>query len=354
MPAFDLTSSNPTRAGLDYGELLRPVLEAAQARSLVYAPESFGLATAREALARRTGLSPADICLSASTSEAYSYLFKLLCDPGDVVLVPAPSYPLFEHLAELEAVQVQTYRLAYDGAWHVNLDSVRQSLTPRTRAIVAVSPNNPTGNYLSQAERDALEAPGVPVIYDEVFAEFPLQGAAPPRSRGSDTLTFTLDGLSKRAGSPQLKLGWTCLGGSAKVRAEARPRLELIADTFLSVGTPIQQALPDLLELCPGITRGILARCRSNWQVLEAALSDSPVSLLRSEAGWGAVLQLPRVQSEEQLVLGLLREADVLVQPGWYYDFESEPFAVVSLLSEPRVFREGVARLAGYVREVVA
>lgn len=351
-PGFDLTSSNPTSAGLGYGAQLLGVLERAQACSLAYAPQPFGLPAAREALSRLTGADPSDILLSASTSEAYSFLFKLLCDPGDVVLVPAPSYPLFEHLAELEAVQVHTYRLAYDGAWHVDLDSLRRSVTAQTRAIVAVSPNNPTGNYLSAAERTALESLGLPVIYDEVFAEFPLHGPAPRASRSTEALTFTLDGLSKRAGSPQLKLGWTILAGAERARAEARQRLELIADTFLSVSTPIQQALPELLELCPSITQSILARGRGNWAALEGALEGSPVSLLRAEAGWGAVLQLPRVQSEEQLVLGLLHEADVLVQPGWFYDFESEPFAVVSLLTEPRAFREGSERLARYLTQI--
>ncbi|HVY30542.1 MAG TPA: pyridoxal phosphate-dependent aminotransferase [Polyangiaceae bacterium] len=353
-PAFDLTSSNPTTAGLGYGESLLVVLERAQARSLVYAPEPFGLRSAREAVAAVTGVPAPDVVLSASTSEAYSFLFKLLCDPGDAVLVPAPSYPLFEHLAELEAVQVQSYRLAYDGAWHVDLDSLRRAVTPRTRAIISVSPNNPTGQYLSASERLALESLGAPVIYDEVFAEFPFHGAAPAAPRSTDTLTFTLDGLSKRAGSPQLKLGWTLLSGSPRARDEARQRLELIADTFLSVGTPIQQALPELLALCPAITQSIAARCRSNWAALVSALEGSPVSLLHAEAGWSAVLQLPRVQSEEQLVLGLLDATDVLVQPGWFYDFESEPFAVVSLLTEPRVFREGIARLARYMSRVVA
>ena len=352
--AFDLTSSNPTKAGLGYAEALRAVLERAVARSLEYAPEPFGMASAREALSRLSGVDPQDIVLSASTSEAYAFLFKLLCDPGDQVLVPAPSYPLFEHLAELEAVEVQTYRLAYDGAWHVDLDSLRRAVTPRTRAIVAVSPNNPTGQYLSQGERRALESRGVPVIYDEVFAEFPLRGAAPAATRSTETLTFTLDGLSKRAGSPQLKLGWTLLGGPEPARRAARQRLELIADTFLSVGTQVQQALPELLELCPSITQSIASRCRSNFAALGSALSSSAASLLHAEAGWSAVLQLPRVQSEEQLVLGLLRETGVLVQPGWFYDFESEPFAVVSLLTEPRAFREGSARLADFMSLLTA
>jgi len=348
-----LTSSNPTSAGIGYPAPLVGVLERAQARSLVYRPEPFGLPSAREAVARLTGADAADVMLTASTSEAYAFLFKLLCDPGDAVLVPAPSYPLFEHLAELEGVQALPYRLAYDGAWHVDLDALERAITPRVRAIVVVSPNNPTGQYLRQSERAALAAFGLPLLSDQVFAPFPLTENAPPASPSSaPCLTFTLDGLSKRAGSPQLKLGWTVISGPEPERREARERLELIADTFLSVGTPIQQALPDLLELCPTVTAAISARCRENLAQLERVVKAAPLTLLRAEAGWSAVLQLPAVASEEQLVLGLLREAEVLVQPGWYYDFEREPYAIVSLLSEPSVFREGTERLVEYITRV--
>jgi len=217
--------------------------------------------------------------LTASTSEAYSFLFKLLCDPGDAVLVPAPSYPLFEHLAELEGVQALPYRLAYDGAWHVDIASLKRAVTPRVRAIVAVSPNNPTGHYLRQAEADALAALGLPLVLDQVFAPFPLADGAPLAARANDgCLTFTLDGLSKRAGSPQLKLGWTVVSGPEAARREARERLELIADTFLSVGTPVQQALPELLELCPVITAAISARCRQNLATLERALRTAALT----------------------------------------------------------------------------
>jgi alanine-synthesizing transaminase len=350
---FDLTISNPTTAGIVYPEELLRVLVSAQAQSLVYRPEPFGLPSAREAVARVTGADVADIMLTASTSEAYGFLFKLLCDPGDAVLVPAPSYPLFEHLAELEGVQALAYRLAYDGAWHVDLDSLRRAITPRVRAIVVVSPNNPSGQYLREDERDALASLGLPLISDQVFAEYPLVAGAPKVVPPSDScLTFTLDGLSKRAGSPQLKLGWTCITGPERARREARARLELIADTFLSVATPIQQALPDVLGLCPRITAAIAARCRENLATLERAVEASPVTLLRVEAGWSAVLRLPAVSSEEELVLGLLREQQVLVQPGWYYDFETEPYAIVSLLTEPSVFQEGVERLVEYVTRV--
>jgi aspartate/methionine/tyrosine aminotransferase len=354
-PRCDLTSSNPTTVGIAYPEEWQQLLERAPAASRVYQPEPFGLLTARHALSRLSGASPGDILLSASTSEAYSFLFKLLCDPGDAVLVPAPSYPLFEHLAELEGVQALPYRLAYDGAWHIDFDSVRRAVTPRVRAIIVVSPNNPTGQYLSVGERDLLAAVGLPLINDQVFAPFSLRSGVPlPVPASPDCLTFTLDGLSKRAGSPQLKLGWTVVSGPERARREACERLELIADTFLSVGTPIQQALPELLALCPRISDAIGERCRANLAALERAVQASPVTLLRAEAGWSGVLHLPGVQGEQELVLGLLRDAQVLVQPGWYYDFESEPYAVVSLLSEPRVFEEGTARLVEHIARVAS
>jgi alanine-synthesizing transaminase len=352
-PAFDLSGSNPTSAGLEYPEELLQVLLRAQAESLVYRPQPFGLVSARQALARVTAADVANIMLSASTSEAYGFLFKLLCDPGDAVLVPAPSYPLFEHLAELEAVQALPYRLAYDGAWHIDFDSVRRAITPQVRAIIVVSPNNPTGQYVTQAEREALGSLGLPVISDEVFAEFPLGHAAPSRARPSDTgLTFTLDGLSKRAGLPQLKLAWTVVSGPERARREACTRLELIADTFLSVATPIQQALPGILELCPAVTSSIGDRCRENLVTLAKAVERSPITLLHPEAGWSAVLHLPRLRSEEELVLGLLSEQQVLVQPGWFYDFATEPYFIVSLLTEPSVFREGTERLVAYVSKI--
>ena len=352
-PQFDLTGSNPTTAGITYPADFQQALERAQAPSLVYRPEPFGLPSAREAVARLTGAAVDDILLTASTSEAYAFLFKLLCDPGDGVLVPAPSYPLFEHLAELEGVQAVPYRLAYDGAWHIDQDFLRRAMTPQVRAIIVVSPNNPTGQYLRADELGGLAALGLPLIIDQVFEQFPLSRRRPPAVPPPPAcLTFALDGLSKRAGSPQLKLSWTVVSGPERERREARERLELIADTFLSVGTPIQHALPDVLAACPSITRAITERCRLNLATLEQAVQASPVTLLRAEGGWSSVLRLPAVRSEEELALGLLRDAGVLVQPGWYYDFESEPYAVVSLLTEPRAFEAGAARLVDYVTRV--
>jgi alanine-synthesizing transaminase len=348
VPRWDLTSANPTTAGIEYPEALLGVLVRAQTESLVYRPEPFGELPARQRVGRLACADPRDIMLTASTSEAYSFLFKLLCDAGDAVLVPAPSYPLFEHLAELEGVRAVPYRLAYDGAWHVDLDSVRRAAAPSVRAVVIVSPNNPTGHYSSRAERAALAELGLPIISDEVFSAFALDGSSPAREADDACLTFTLDGLSKRAGLPQLKLAWTVVSGPEAARRQARERLELIADTFLSVGTPIQRALPELLDHGPTISGRIGQRCRENLRALRAMTADSPVTLLRAEGGWSAVLHLPRLASEEEIVLGLI-ERGVLVQPGWFYDFESEPYVVVSLLVEPSTFREGGQRLVEHV-----
>ncbi len=358
---YDLSSSNPTSVGIVYPDDLLRVLVRAQREALTYRPEPFGSARARQAVARYLSQSRAgsfevdDIMLSASTSEAYSFLFKLLCDPGAAVLIPAPSYPLFEHLAELEGVRVVPYRLAYDGAWHVDLDSVRRAMTPDVRAVVVVSPNNPTGHYVEPRELEALAELGLPLICDEVFFEYPLERTEPVPSgqqQRGQALTFSLGGLSKLCGSPQLKLGWTSIGGPKALVREARERLELIADTFLSVGTGIQAALPTLLELAPRITAAIGARCRENLAALKQAAEATPVSVLRTEGGWSAVLRLPAVGGEEELVTSLLQKRQVLVQPGYFYDFETEPYAIVSLLGEPGVFAEGAARLVAHVSEL--
>ena len=351
-PRWDLTCSNPTAAGIAYPEPLLQALVRSQAAALVYRPEAFGDPSARAALSSFTGAEPRDILLTASTSEAYAFLFKLLCDPGDAILVPAPSYPLFEHLAELEGVQARPYRLAYDGAWHVDVDSVRRGLSAQTRAIVVVSPNNPTGQYLSGEERRALEALGLPLISDQVFSPFTFSDSPPDREPQASQLTFTLDGLSKRAGLPQLKLAWTVISGPEPERSRARERLELIADTFLSVGAQVQRALPEILTLCPSLTQTIRERCRANRRTLEALVAGSATSLLTADGGWTAVLRLPRLASEERIVLDLLERYDVLTQPGWFYDFESEPYLVVSLLSEPSTLREGGRRLVEYVTEL--
>lgn len=349
-PLLDLTESNPTRAGIDYDA--RAIVAAfADERVMTYEPEPFGMRSARDAVAAELSRSRERVVLGSSTSEAYSLAFKLLCDPGDEVLVPQPSYPLFEHLARFDAVVPVQYRLVYDGAWHIDLDSVRRAVGPRTRAVVVVTPNNPTGSYLRRSELDALVEIGLPIVADEVFAGYPLE---PPLDRAGALdqdalLGLALGGLSKQCGLPQLKLAWMVLGGPEPLVTEALARLELIADAYLSLGAPVQVALPRLLEAGRLSARAIHERARTNLARLRAALTGSAVTLLRTEGGWYAVLRLPKIASEEAWVVGLLEQEGVLVQPGWFYDFADEPYAVVSLLTPEETLDAGIARLVRFV-----
>ncbi len=357
-PVLDLTLSNPTRAGLPYAraEILAAL---ADPGSLVYAPEPFGLAAARAAVSewwteQRIALVPERVALCASTSEAYGFLFKLLCDPGDEVLVPQPSYPLFEHLARLDAVRLVPYRLAYDGAWHIDFDSLDRARTPRTRAVLVVSPNNPTGSYVKRDELARLAATGLPLIADEVFAGYPLSDDARRATtalEATDALVFSLGGLSKLAALPQMKLAWICAGGPDALVAEAFARLELVADTYLSVATPVQLALPRLLATRHTVENAIRARSRANLQSLIGALAGSAASVLVPEGGWYACVRLPRVADEERWVVDLLERDGVLVQPGWFYDFEDEPFIVVSLITPEAQLASGAAVLRRHVDE---
>ncbi|HEY6556646.1 MAG TPA: pyridoxal phosphate-dependent aminotransferase [Polyangiaceae bacterium] len=355
---FDLTEANPTQAGIVYPA--EPILEAFAARDMLrYEPEALGLYTARVAVcelyaARGLALEPANVLLTASTSEAYAFLFKLLCDPGDAVLVPRPSYPLLEQLARLENVELRTYPLEYDGAWHIDTDAVRAKLSDRTRAIVLVSPNNPTGSFVKKPELAALGALGLPIISDEVFGEYAFRA---DRRRACSALeargatVFALGGLSKFAGLPQMKLAWCALSAPEPARAEYRARLEHIADTFLSAGTPVQLALPALLQQSAPVQDQIRARLRHNRACLQQALQTSAVTLLDAEGGWYAVLRLPALMAEEDWVLTLLEQQHVLVEPGYFYDFFSEPFVVVSLLTTTATFSEGIRRLVAHVAE---
>lgn len=354
---LDLSESNPTRAGVPY-DAERILQALSDPRALTYEPEPRGLLSARQAISeewQRASVNvPAErILLTASTSEAYGLLFKLLCDPGDEVLVPAPSYPLFEHLARFENVRPVPYGLGFDGGWFIDFERLRAARTARTRAIIVVSPNNPTGNYVRRAELAQLAALGLPLISDEVFASYALRGpeaAARSALETDGTLVFALSGLSKLAGLPQMKAAWLGIGGPESAVAEAVARLELIADAYLSIGAPVQLALPELLRARTLTEQHILARLRRNLAVLERSLKDAPLSVLPVEGGWYAVLRLPRTQSEEAWALGLLREQRVLAQPGYFYDFADEPFLVLSLLSDEAEFELGVERLASYVR----
>ena len=354
---LDLTESNPTRAGFSYPS--EDILQAfADARSLVYEPSPAGLPQAREAVsryyaARGHHVEPERILLTASTSEAYSYLFKLLADPGDEVLVPRPSYPLFGYLAELDSLRVVPYSLAYHGAWTLDFESLERAVTPRTRAIIVVNPNNPTGSFLKRAELERLSGlcaeRNLAIISDEVFSDYGFAAdlqRATLLSESGGALNFVMSGLSKIAGLPQMKLGWIVLGGPGELRREAAQRLELIADTYLSVGTPVQHALPRLLELGTQVREQIAARVRENLAFLRSATgNDSPCGVLDVEGGWYATLQVPRTKTEEEWCLELLDKDNLHVQPGFFYDFESEAFLVLSLLPPPEKFREGVSAL---------
>ena len=354
-PWLALTESNPTRAGIEYDR--RAILSAlADERSLLYEPQAFGLASAREAVAGELGpyrVPAAQVVLTASTSEAYALLFKLLCDPGDDVLVPQPSYPLFELLARYEGVKLVPYRLAYDGEWHMDLDSIRRARGPRSRAVLAVSPNNPTGSYTKRSELRALAELGLPIVSDEVFATYSF-GDDPRRATSAlieeSVLVFSLGGLSKLAALPQMKLAWIAAGGPKSLVEGALGRLELICDSFLSVGTPVQHALPALLASRGPATQAIQARTRQNLTTLRAALgNESPASILKVEGGWYATLRLPETESEERWVMDLLEQDHVYVHPGHFFDFVSEVHVILSLLTRPDAFAEGARRIASRV-----
>jgi aspartate/methionine/tyrosine aminotransferase len=354
---LDLTESNPTRVGLPYpaADILAALSDP---RTLTYEPSPRGLPEARAAVAERLSrlgvpADPERLLLTASTSEAYAFLFNLLLDPGEEVLVPHPSYPLLDLLASLESVRLRPYALAYEGRWSLDLDSLRRATTAATRAVVVVHPNNPTGCFLRREEADGLRAwcreRGLAIISDEVFRDYALAPDAdrlPTLAGVEDVLTFCLDGLSKSAGLPQMKLGWIWLAGPPGLRREALERLELVADSFLSVGSPVQHAARRLLQIGDRMRGLILERLRANLDLLRAAVARAPsCTLLEPEGGWTAVLRLPATRSDEDWALELLREEGVRVHPGYFYDFTQEAVLILSLLPEPGIFREGVARV---------
>lgn len=358
-PLIDLTETNPTVVGLDYpADILAPL---ADARGRRYEPESLGLAVAREAVAaeyaRRGRRTSADrIVITASTSEAYSLLFKLLCNPGDAVLVPQPSYPLFDLLSRLDDVETRPYRLSEHDRWAIDRDTLIEALTDRVRAVLVVSPNNPTGSMLRADDRDWLAGEcarrGLALIVDEVFADYPLAASPDAAAITGDepALTFALGGLSKSAGLPQVKLGWMAVGGPDALVAESLARLEVICDTYLSVSTPVQRAAPALIAAGATARAAIQGRVARNLAALRGRLRTAPaLSLGEPEAGWSAIVQVPAVESEESLVLRLVTESRVLVHPGYFFDFAREAFLVTSLLPAPDAFDEGVARVVAAV-----
>jgi aspartate/methionine/tyrosine aminotransferase len=364
---LDLTESNPTHAGLSPAgaELATLLADEAVER---YEPTPFGLLSARQAIVRELAarghtVSVEHVLLTASTSEAYGHLFKLLCDPGDAVLVPAPSYPLFDVLAQLEQVHLVPYQLSYDGEWHISTSALKVALVraaaagTRVRAVIVVHPNNPTGSFLKRSELAALAALGLPIVSDEVFADFALhddtERVDSALAAAPDTLVFRLGGLSKACALPQLKLAWTVLAGPHVRVQEARQRLEHIADAYLSPGAQVQLALPRLLALGERTRGRIRERARTNLTLLNDALTDSAASVLRVEGGWYAVVRMPAVLDDEAWALTLLAQDDVLVQPGYYYEL-SGAHLVLSLLVDPGVMREAAARIAARIKSVLA
>lgn len=352
---IDLTLSNPTRAALPYpDDLLAPL---ADPGGLTYTAAPFGLPTARAAAAATfpVPVAPERVVCTASTSEAYGFLFKLLCDPGDEILVPRPSYPLFDLLAAYENVRLVPYPTRFDGggAWHLDLPTLRQRVTPRTRAILLVSPNNPTGAYTSREELAALVDIGLPLVSDEVFAPYPLvelpQTAArsaleaAPEARAP---IFALGGLSKYAALPQLKLSWCAIGGPDARVAPLLERLELIADTWLSLATPVQLAAETLITRTAPLREAIRQRTRANLATLRAALApDSPVSLLPAQGGWYATLRVPRTQTDLEWACTLLETTGVYVHPGAFFGFASGAHLVLSLLPPAATFARGLGRI---------
>jgi alanine-synthesizing transaminase len=362
---LDLTESNPTRAGFDYPaeEILGAL---AQAPAMLYEPAPRGLPTAREAVAgyyaeRGFDVDPERIHLTASTSEAYSFLFKLLAGQGESVLVPQPSYPLFEFLAALEGVDLRPYELRYvhNAGWRIDFDSVEKAVAPNTRAVILVSPNNPTGSFTKLREVEQLNAicarHDLALIADEVFGDY---GFADDESRAESlvsngsVLTFVMSGLSKVLALPQMKLGWIVTNGPVDLREEAIERLDFIADTFLSVAAPIQHSAPAWLRLRRSMQGQILDRVRANLNWLRDVTEESPFRLLSVEGGWYATLELPRQFTEEEWAMALLEEDDVLAHPGYFFDFPREAFLVLSLLPRAEIFREAVSRILARVEQV--
>jgi alanine-synthesizing transaminase len=362
---LDLTASNPTTIGLRYRE--EELLWAlARREALTYEPQPKGLLSAREAIAAYyaelgSAVSPDDLILSTSTSEAYSFVFRLLCDPGDTVLAPAPSYPLFDFLGDLQDVKLLTYELVYDHGWQIDFHSLHaaieraRSASATCRAVLVVHPNNPTGSYVKPREAEELNricvANEMAIIADEVFLDYSLLAERPMTfSSNRDVLTFTLSGLSKISGLPQMKVAWILASGPEVLKAEALRRLEVISDTYLSLSAPLQRAVPVMLEERHGIQRQLVYRIRENLAELDAQLAAQKLShRLAVEGGWYAVLRVPVTGSDEDLAIRLLNTTGVLVQPGHFYDFPAEGHLVLSLITESRTFQTGIRRLLQFI-----
>ena len=362
---LDLTVSNPTRVHLpvDLTHDQREIAEAlVDPRIAEYDPQPKGLLAARQSVCEyyrklQVEIDAESLILTTSTSEGYSYVFRLLCDPGDEILVPKPSYPLFEFLADLQDVKLVPYPLLYDHGWQIDLPSIQRATTQRTRAIVLVHPNNPTGSYVKSYERLALNAfcgeRGLALIVDEVFLDYPLDGQQRESFvKNSGALTFTLSGVSKISGLPQMKFAWIASNGPGAVVQEALARLEVIADTYLSMSAPVQLAAGAMLEQRQRIQPALLIRAQANLKELDLQLEGQKAcTRLHVEGGWYAVLRVPVTRTDEDLVIELLRECSVLVHPGHFFDFPADAYLVVSLIAVENEFCEGMQRVLEYLEK---
>jgi aspartate/methionine/tyrosine aminotransferase len=366
LPFLDLTESNPTRCGFAYdapgilGALANPL-------AMAYEPDPRGPLGARQSVAeyyagRGVRVDPRQIFLTTSTSEAYAYVFRLLANPGDNVLAPAPSYPLFDFLSRLNDVKLVSYPLIYDDDWQIDFQALEPLVTPETRAVLVVHPNNPTGSFVRPREMDFLvricEHHSLALIADEVFADYPLSPAAAgerivTHTATSRILTFTLSGLSKISALPQMKLAWLVVNGPPAQLSDALDRLEMIADTYLSLSAPVAHALPKLLEGRGSIQSQISKRTRENLHWLDQQLSPgSLVRRLKTSGGWYAILRLPATRSDEDWSLEFLRQDAVLVHPGHFFDFPTDGHVVLSLLPSPASFQNGIKKLLTRVEHV--
>ena len=354
-PLLDLTVSNPTESGFVYdpGSILQAL---ANPGSLSYDPEPKGLLSAREGIveyysAHDVVLPLENVILTTSTSEAYSFTFRVLCNPGDEVLIPEPSYPLFSFLADIHDIKLTSYPLLYDHGWQIDFHSLQQTITPRTRGVIVVNPNNPTGHFCKAVEMEKLNeicsSRQLAIIADEVFLDFHLEARRPSSFAANDTsLTFTMSGLSKIAGLPQMKIAWLITSGPEPLKTQALSRLEVIADTFLSMNTPVQLAIPRFLELRHGFQNQLMTRVRRNLAKLDAQLAaQSSCSRLEVEGGWYAALRVPVTRSDEDLAIELLSTQEIYVHPGHFYDFPADGYLIVSLITPAEDFDEGIKRL---------
>jgi alanine-synthesizing transaminase len=359
-PVLDLTVANPTRVGVQHDErifqsLLNP-------KALDYDPHPKGMLSARKAVTDyyreqypESDFDPESLILTTSTSEAYSYVFRLLCNPDDEILVPKPSYPLFEFLADLQDVKLVPYPLLYDHGWQIDFPTLQKALTSRTRAVVVVHPNNPTGSYASRSEVNALNKfcadHSLALIVDEVFLDYALDGVRRPTfAANRDALTFTLSGLSKISALPQMKLAWEVISGPEELAHAAVQRLEVIADTYLSVNAPIQLAAPVFLDQRKQVQALLLNRVLANLKELDYLLSRQKTCVrLNVEGGWYAVLRVPVTQSDEDLAIAIIQKLSVLLHPGHFYDFSSDGYLVVSLIAETKDFSEAIKRVLDFL-----